>query len=471
MTANELDLVILKTLINNKKHALDFSNDNEAKLFSPEVWNFANLVTGYVKTYKELPTLRVLLEKLSKGKSNDKLIENTKNIWNQIEKISYNESDFKHDLEKLKHRFVEKQVLSAKDAFSKFESGSVDAVKAVIELQKTIQNIKSVDQNKTYERKTLKDALPGFVEKFNAKRNNPDLDIGVKTGYSFFDYATNGLKPADFVIIAGESGFGKSLLLNNMGVQTWLQSNTLDTMDNFAPGKNVVYFSLEMPYEDCFNRLLSRLSGVPSRKIENAKVNKEEFEKIKKALDFINIYPYNFEIIDIADARACDLDVIINDIQYNIDAIFIDYLGIMKPNESKEDQDWLKQGIISYEVRGLARKYKLPIFTAVQLNRKNNKEGADNIGLHRLARSATIATHATHVVQIESQKEDSFKNDPLLNVHIIKNRKGPKGKFSLYKNLACASLIDKLIENSDDELNSIFTDMDDISEYLEELNL
>ena len=79
-----LDLVILKTLINNKKHALDFANECDPKLFSPDVWNFANLVVGYVKTYKELPTLRVIVEKLEKG-SNDRLIESN----NETTKINF----------------------------------------------------------------------------------------------------------------------------------------------------------------------------------------------------------------------------------------------------------------------------------------------------------------------------------------------------------------------------------------------
>ena len=59
------------------------------------------------------------------------------------------------------------------------------------------------------------------------------------------------------------------------------QSNTIES-NTFVPGKNIVYFSLEMPYENCFNRLLSSLSGVPYKKIENAKCNKEEISHLVK---------------------------------------------------------------------------------------------------------------------------------------------------------------------------------------------
>ncbi len=467
--STSLDLLILKILTTHKQYAIEFASECDSKLFSPEVWNFANVVVNYLKTYKEIPTLRVLIEKLSKG-NNDKLIEHINKIWETLQNIEYDEKEYKHDLEKLKKRFAEKQILAAKDTLSKYEPGAIDVNKALTDLQKTIQSVKSLNQAKTFEDSNIKEYLPTFVEKFNLKKENPDLEVGIKTKYSFFDYATNGVKPADFILVAGESGFGKSLLLNNMAIQTWMQDNTIDQTTQFTPGKNIIYFSLEMPYEDCFNRLISRLSGVPSRNIENASLSKEDFIKVKKALDFIKRYPYNFKIVDIADATANDLENIYANCEEKFDVIFIDYLGIMNTNEKTEEADWLKQGTISYEVRAIARKYKLPIFSAVQLNRKApGKDSSENIGLSRLARSGTIATHATHVLQIESRQDEHLHGDMI--IHVIKNRKGPKGKGMLYKNLACATLIDKPMETEED--TNQFTDYgtEDISDEIEDLEI
>src|ERR1700727_2431081 len=112
MTAiNKLDLTILKTLISNKKHAIEFASEQDAKLFSPEAWNFANQVVSYLRTHKDLPTLRVLSEKLEKGKSNEKLIESIKKTWEAVEKTPIDDKEYAHDLEKLKKRFGEKQIL------------------------------------------------------------------------------------------------------------------------------------------------------------------------------------------------------------------------------------------------------------------------------------------------------------------------------------------------------------------------
>jgi replicative DNA helicase len=472
-TFNTLDLTILKSLITHKKHALDFAAENDPGIFTPETWNFAKLITSYIKINKELPTLRVITEKLGK---NEKQIESVKTIWAALDKISVNEHEYKHDLGKIKQRFAEKQLASANALLSKLEPGSIDVKKTITELQKTIQNIKSLDHNRTYDSKSVKDYLPAFVDKFNARKNNPQIDAGLMTKYSFLDFATNGLRPADFLVIAGETGFGKSLFLNNIAIQVWLQDNKIGEKPaaQMTGGKDIIYFSLEMPYEDCFNRLLSRLAGVPSRKIENATLNKEEMAKVKVCLDFIKDYPYDFKIVDIVDASANDLEAILIDTNEHFDAIFIDYLGIMRTNEKNEDQDWLKQGVISYEIRAIARKYKLPIFSAVQLNRKTKgKEASETIGLNRLARSATIATHTTHIIQIENRAGEENCIDFVY--HFIKNRKGPKGKGTLIKDLACATLLDKTndpsVEDKDRTYDSFFKDQDDISEEIENLSL
>jgi replicative DNA helicase len=289
-------------------------------------------------------------------------------------------------------------------------------------------------------------------------------------GYSFFDYAVNGVKPADFVMIAGASGYGKSTMLANMAANVWLQENTIDNKV-FTPGKNVVYFSLEMPYEDCFNRFISRISKVPSRKIENAEVSKEELTKIRQSLDFINTYPNHFKIVDIADATANDIELIITELPFQVDAVFIDYLGIMKPNEIKRDiADHQIQGEIAYEVRAIGRKHNIPLFSAVQLNRKAGTKDDETIGLNRLARSNTISTHCTTVIQIENRpNEEMFPDFPY---HLIKNRKGIKGKGMLVKHLNCAYLEDIPYE-APDNMDTYFpsVDVDDISEEMEELEL
>jgi len=466
-----LDLVILKTLISNKKYALDFANECDTKLFAPEVWNFANIVVGYVRTYKDIPTIRVIVEKLNKG-NNDKLIESINKTWEQLDGIEYNDKEYKHDLEKIKKRFAEKQITSIKEKLSCIESGSdIDVNKTVIELQKTVQSIKSLNQTKAYERKTLKEAVPIFRDEYNAKMDDPHFDRGVKTGYSYFDNVTDGLRPGELILIGGESGGGKSMLLMNMAVQLWMQENSIYTEENqFTSGHGVLYFSLEMPFKPCLNRVLSRMSNTPSKLIRNAKLNPEEAIKLKKALKFITKYPHQFEIVDIPRGATMEsLELIYEDAKANYDPkiVVIDYLGLMDYSGSEMD-DWLKLGKIAERIHEFARVHNLIVLSAVQLNRsKGGKEIEDKIGLHRIGRSALIMQNANIAIQIETRGNE--KQYPDMYYHLIKNRDGELGKGKLIKNLACGTLLDDKIEEDNTEFYD--RDPDDISEKLDLLDI
>lgn len=467
--SNELDLSILKTLVTNKKHALDFVNECDDKLFTTDLWNFANLTLSYIRTYKELPTLRVMVDKLSKG-SNDKLIENIKKVWAQLDPIKINDHEYKYELEKIKKRYAEKQVTSLKESLSKMDPGSIDISKALGEIQKTSQNIKSLNQVRTFERKTLKEAVPVFREEYNAKLENPSFDKGILTGYSYLDQVTDGFRPGELIMIGGESGGGKSMLLMNMAIQIWLQNNTID-MDTFGNGYNILYFSLEMPFKPCFNRVLARLSNNPSKLIRNAKLNPLEADKLKKALRFINKYPYQFEIVDIPRGATMEtIELLYEEARahYQPHVIVIDYLGLMD-YEGAELEDWLKLGKISEKAHEFARVHNSVVLSALQLNRPKGTKEEDKIGLHRIGRSSLIMNNGNIGIQIETRHNE--KSFPDMNYHVIKNRDGELGKGRLLKNLACGTLIDDKVKGDEDDTVFPMRDPDDISERIELLDI
>lgn len=473
MSLEILDLNILKTLVTNKKYALDFANDNETALFSPEVWNFANIVITHLKTYKELPTLRILTEKLSKG-SNEKLVSNIKQVWGEVDRVTYDDKEFKHDVEKIKKRYAEKQLVSLRDNLSKLNAGSIDITKTVSDMQKTVQNIKNLNQAKAYERRTLKEAVPIFREEYNAKMEDPTFDAGIKSGYSYLDFATDGFRPGELVLVGAESGGGKSMLLMNMAIQMWLGKNAVDpNATEFTPANNVLYFSLEMPFKPCLNRVLSRLSGCPSKLIRNASLNNDDAAKLKNVLKFINKYPNQFEIVDLPrNATMESLELIYEDAKatYDPKIIVIDYLGLMDYSGDTNMEDWLKLGKIAEKIHEFARVHGLVVLSAVQLNRaKGGKDAEEKIGLHRIGRSALILQNANIAIQIETRLKE--KGYPDMIYHLIKNRDGELGKGRIIKNLACGTLIDDQMEVEESDVKFEMRDPDDISQKIEALDL
>src|ERR1022692_1119385 len=102
MQLDNLDLTILKTLLTNRKHAIEFINENDPTIFSSDALRFGKLITDYVRTFKDLPTHRVLTDKV---KANASLLEYVENVWKQIETTTYNQQDYPYDLQRMKNRF------------------------------------------------------------------------------------------------------------------------------------------------------------------------------------------------------------------------------------------------------------------------------------------------------------------------------------------------------------------------------
>lgn len=475
MEYSDLDLSVLKGILSNKRYAIDFASECDAKIFSPDVWNFANIIVNYVKSFKEVPTPRILTERFSK---NQQLVDYCNSIYKKIDDHPYDDREFKYNLQKLKKKYAERQLIELKDSLVK-DSSEIDVDKNIKEAQRRIQNVKSLNQTKAYDRRTLKENIDVFREEFNEKLKNPSFDSGVMTGYSVLDSSTGGLRPGEMLLVGGESGAGKSMFLMNMAIQIWLQGNTIDTTSDFKLGYDVLYFSLEMPYKPCFNRILSRLSGVPSKVLKqpvgkdgNKHLNKEEKQKIQKTLQFIKSYPNEFEIIDIPrGATAEQIEILYEEAKtrFNPKVVVVDYLGIMD-DESKDD-DWLKLGVIAGKLHELSRVHNLIMLSAVQLNRvkAGSKDSEERIGMHRIGRSALIMTHANIGIQIHSRLNE--RNFPDMEYFIIKNRDGEQNKGRLLKNLSCGALLDSKQEHQEENIGYEFTDFDDISSSADALEI
>lgn len=474
MSYTDLDLIVLKAITTNKQIALDFVGNQSIYVFDNSLWNIANLITNYIRTYKDVPTLNILTEKLSK--TTPALIDPLTIIWHKFDTVAFVEKEYKFYLEKLQQRFAANEIIKLKDKLSQVDFDKTASDKVLDDLKKTIYSVNSATKAKTYDRKTLKDSIEPFREEISAKLANPDFDRGILTHYSFLDNAVDGLRPSELVIIGGESNSGKSMLLMNMTIQMWMQNNTIDMTSDFKKGHNVLYFSLEMPFKPCRNRIYSRLSGVPTKLIKRpvnkngqSRLNNEDRNKLKTALQFIDKYPYQFEIVDIPrGATMEDIERIFNDVKsyYTPDIVAIDYLGIMD-DASKED-DWLKLGTIAGKCHEFCRANNVIGLTAVQLNRakSSSKDTEDKVGMHRVGRSALILTHADVGIQIETRPNE--QNYPDMIAHLIKVRDGERGKGKLLKNLGCGTLLDEKIAENPTET---FTDYDDLSDKIEKFDI
>ena len=470
MDFNELDLAILKTILTNRKFSLEFVHECNEKVFSPDLWRFAKLLIEYVRVYKDLPTKRIILERVKSNK-NDVFLESVNQIFSKLETFQYDDKEYKHDLEKIKLRFSEKLISNLKDNLS--SGGSSDLKKNVNEIQSVLSNIKSVNQVKAYDQRSLRESINEFADRYKAKLNDPNFGVGLTTGYSFFDFTTSGLRPGEMLLVGADTGGGKSALLMNMGVNMWLQGNTTDMTKDFKEGCDVLYFSLEMPLADMEERLLARLGMVPQKNIRDAKLSTDEQKKLSKAMKFISNYPWDFEVVDVPRGASIEtIELIFNDItarRRKPKVVIIDYLTLMDYTE-KELDDWLKQGKIAEQLHEFGRVHEIVMLSAVQLNdpkMSGGKASDSQIGLHRIGRSKMIMHNANFGIQIEKRvNEEQY---PDMSLHLIKSRRTELARGKIYKNFSCCALLnDPGIQETEihdfddisDKMNN-FTDIDD----------
>jgi energy-coupling factor transporter ATP-binding protein EcfA2 len=455
----ELDLRVLKTLVNDKVSALTFSSRYDHSLFDTDVQRFAKLVIDYTKHFRSPPTKRTLLE----HHGNNPLLATTiEESWREIEELAYDTREYPYDLAQLKKRF---QFQAVEDIRVQAASDDPDNPQNPEEyfnnLSLAINRITSIELERTYTQKPVGDYIQEFSESYEARKLNPEALVSIKTGYSMIDAVTGGISPGELVMIGAETNCGKSMLLNNMAKQIWLQGNTIESCasTSMTKGYNIIYFSLEMPYEDCFIRFLASLANVPQRGLAFSTLSHEEELRVGKAKEFIKAYQdsgYYFDIVDVPrNLTIEEVELRYNDalLRYRPDVVVIDYMGLMHSTTLAKEQDWLKLGGIAGSVHEFGRAYDVAMLTAAQLTDLKRSSGSSKsedsraVGMHRWGRSSLIMHHVNFGLQIETRHNEI--NFPDLKIHAVKNRKGPLGQGHLIKNFANASLIDVPYDQSE----------------------
>lgn len=467
----EQDLRLLKTICNDPRLGLDFAATYSSDLFCGDTKEVAKAILDYIKTYKSSPTKRVLVDAHHK---NYDLVSKIEEVFDQFDSIDFNIVEYQYDIDKLRQRYVDIKIADLRDGFRYGDTNDVEATVRMVE--RTLKDVAEVRSpaKKAFTQKSLKQHLPDFKQEYVARLSDPTLGKGIQTGYSYLDYITNGLRPAELLIIGAVTSAGKSMLLNNMAIQMWMQKNAITTQEqDFTQGYNVLYFSLEMPYEGCFRRTMARVADVPSYGLRDSTLSRSEADSVSTASRFINKYPFEFEIVDIprgVTVERIEERYLEAKSRFEPHIIVVDYLGLLSDPDAEGD-DWLKLGHIAGKLHEFARVHDVRVLTAVQLNRatlKKDQDPGELIGVHRFGRSSLIAHHANICIQIEDRPDEHLRGDFVY--HVIKNRDGERGNHAITKKFSHCAIYDTPYTPLDrDEFGALvagFDDSQDISDQV-----
>ena len=242
--------------------------------------------------------------------------------------------------------------------------------------------------------------------------------MGVPTGLRNFDNCYGGIFPGEIGIIVGGTGKGKSILLLNFVV-------------NAAKLKlPVVIVTIEMSKIQYEYRLDSRLTQIEANKFRKKELSngeiKQWIKRMKKFRRSGKIY-----IIDIPEGASTNLIALKlkeaeRYLKTNKYLLAVDYLNLMVPNSYMRgaNNDWQVLGEISTNLKQLARKKHIPIWTCAQLTKTGAKKTAltaEDIGYsYKISQDADFGLG---LIQSNEMEEEGI-------MHIV-CMKGREGRFPM----------------------------------------
>jgi len=239
-----------------------------------------------------------------------------------------------------------------------------------------------------------------------------------------------GFLPGTLSIIMAASGIGKSLLMTDL------------VSGNIKEGKNVLLVSMEMEDKEIMKRVHANALGLPINKLtsispDTIRIAHEKFSK-ENTLGkfFIKDYPTGTFSPLMLDAL---LDNYKTEMGIEFDIIYLDYLGIMK-----SDLITPNAGLYSYiksiveETRSIAKKRKIPIVSASQLNRcldQNTLIHTENgkIPVKDIKVGNKLVNNKTVIEVIDSEDQECFEIKTKSGNSIIcsENHKIPTNKGTM----------------------------------------
>ncbi len=209
----------------------------------------------------------------------------------------------------------------------------------------------------------LRELMKKGIEMLQEIAQRKQLLTGVSSGYSELDKYTSGFQKQELIIIAGRPSMGKSALALNMA-----RNAAVDY------GKTVVFFSLEMGWEQLLIRLMSAETKIDQNSLRTG-FFKPFWEKVIKAAGKLS--PAKLLIDDSSALSVIEMKSRARRIKAefgSLDLVVVDYLQLISPalfggkrRSSSREQEVSE---ISRSLKAMAKELKVPVIALSQLNRQ-----------------------------------------------------------------------------------------------------
>lgn len=295
-------------------------------------------------------------------------------------------------------RIIERDALRRK-ALQRIDHGRIRLLESqdIDEITSIVSEIPEGIERKDVDIMTFSEMLKDSVERID-KRSKGIQTPGVKTGFKDIDARLGQLEAGDLVIIAGRPSMGKTAYAMNLAERMCVDL------------KRVVFFSLEMSYQQLVDRMISSIGGIPAsmvKKCTNDKIQNygDFWGELQSAI--MRLKRFDLTIIDKPAMHINHLGNIAAKLHRKkpIDVIFIDYLQLMRGNSKERFQEISE---ISRGLKALAKRLGVPVVALSQLSRGVDSRTSKKPVMSDLRESGQIEQDAD---VIQFLYRDEYYND------------------------------------------------------------
>jgi replicative DNA helicase len=316
----------------------------------------------------------------------------------------------------IKETSIKRQLIDAAGEIAKVSYNGATADQAISESMAAIMGV-SIG-NITDKPKHINEITPALLDEVTAMAEG-NRKPGIPTKLIDLDKLIGGYKPGKLYLMAGRPGMGKS----SLALQSAIEAARL--------GKQVLFFSREMPAVELVGRMVSFESGVDSSLIENGTMTQEQWAKFYAALQVVENWPIyiNDKTRTIEGIRAKT----VMQSAKGLDLLIVDYIQRVQTDIKYQNRD-SEVGAVGTELKSMSVELALPVIGVASLNRQCESRQNKRPMLSDLRESGNLEYDADVIMFL--YRDEVYNKDTefpsLAELEVAKQRGGPNGTLQMY---------------------------------------
>ena len=251
--------------------------------------------------------------------------------------------------------------------------------------------------------------------KYEYMKATPNVLKGIPTGFRGLDTITQGLRPQQFIVLAGEQKRGKSLI-------TLIMAEACH-----RSGKRPLFISFEMSIEEQASRLDALTAHVPFDRILSGDLSDQEMARIHRMMVLRKgMQPFMFSE---DTSSLTTVDALAGKIQeVQPDFVVVDGMYLMDDQHGEPKGSPQALTNISRGMKRLCQRFDIPIIGTTQaLGWKLNNKRTRAITADAIGYSSAMAQDADLVLGVE--RNPDIDNQSI--VRVVEARSAPRGEVHI----------------------------------------